>query len=63
MKRQGWHFYVGKSEQLVRFAVGEGIPSGRLEGDAIITLAGDVFGACQENGRRHNVNEASLAQK
>ncbi|QGP94022.1 putative protein YisK [Neomoorella glycerini] len=49
-----------KVEKFVRFTVGEGVFYGRLEGDMIIALEGDIFGAYRENGQQYNLNEVRL---
>ncbi|KYH31611.1 fumarylacetoacetate hydrolase family protein [Neomoorella mulderi] len=49
-----------KVEKFVRFAAGEETFYGRLDGETIIALEGDIFGAYRENGRRFNLNEVTL---
>ncbi|WP_258359177.1 fumarylacetoacetate hydrolase family protein [Moorella sulfitireducens] len=49
-----------KVEKFVRFTTGEETFCGRLDGEKIIAMEGDIFGAYRENGRRFSLNEVRL---
>lgn len=47
-------------KKFVRFQSEERIAYGRLEGDKILTLEGDLYGKCETNGKVFNLNEVTL---
>lgn len=47
-------------EKFIRCRVGEEIFYGRLEGETVRVLEGNIFGEYRENGRQFNLNEVKL---
>ncbi|MGI9861233.1 fumarylacetoacetate hydrolase family protein [Moorella naiadis] len=47
-------------EKLVRFVVNGKVYYGRLEGENIQVMAGDIFSSPQETGRHYNINQVRL---
>ncbi|PRR74771.1 fumarylacetoacetate hydrolase family protein [Neomoorella humiferrea] len=47
-------------EKFIRFTTGKEIFYGRIDGETIIALEGDIFGEYRESGRRFNLNEVSF---
>ncbi|WP_338835303.1 fumarylacetoacetate hydrolase family protein [Neomoorella thermoacetica] len=49
-----------RSEKIVRFSAGGEVFYGRLEGEKILALEGEIFGPCRESGRQFSLDEVRL---